>query len=108
MTEEQKLDNINETHMLYSALREAFDSAFEQAAFGKGAERHANALPFTEQPIFTIAKLVGPGFNAGQVIKKTQEALAMMDRGQSKAAQREFAGVMVYAASLWLMARDQM
>lgn len=80
----------------YGALRAVLDLAYAQAAHGKGRERHANGLPFTDQPIFAIADMVGDGFLSGQAIKKIQEAQRM----DSAAAQREILGAIVYLAAL--------
>lgn len=57
----------------YESLAGIFQRALDQAQAGKGAERHANSLPFDQQPMQTIAAQVGVGFLTGQSIKKTQE-----------------------------------
>jgi len=87
----------------YDSLRKILDAAFAQAATGKGAERHANGEEWLKQPIFTIAQQVGDGFNAGQVIKKVQEAQQMAARGEYSKAQHEVLGAIVYAASLHVL-----
>lgn len=87
----------------HTSLRNVLDAAFAQAATGKGAERHANGEDWTKQPIFTIAQQVGDGFNAGQVIKKVQEAQQMAARGEFQRAQHEVLGAIVYAASLHVL-----
>jgi hypothetical protein len=61
----------------YESLAEVFCRAFEQAAKGKGAERHADDMPFHEQPMQWIADAVGPGFLLGQAIKKVHESQAL-------------------------------
>ena len=58
----------------YESLADVLQSALNQAQDGKGAERHANQLPFDQQPMQTIAGQVGVGFLLGQAIKKTQES----------------------------------
>lgn len=91
----------NEEH---SKLRDILDRAYEQAASGKGKERHANGRPFDKQPIAEIGRMVGTGYNLGQVMKKAQEAQGMANRGEIEAAVREVLGVINYAASavmLW-------
>lgn len=56
---------------LYRVLMEAHD----QAAFGKGAERHGHGLPYNAQPMQGISFLLGSSEGLlWQVIKKTQEA----------------------------------
>lgn len=68
----------------YESLAGVLQRALDQAQSGKGAERHANALPFHKQPMQTIAGQVGVGFLTGQAIKKTQE-------GQTLPAGRDIA-----------------
>ena len=87
----------------YATLRKILDAAYDQAANGKGKERHANDLPWDKQPIIEIGKLHGAGFNAGQATKKLQEAQGMVARGQHDAAYREVLGAIVYAASVCLL-----
>lgn len=87
----------------YAALRAVLNTAYDQAARGKGVERHGNGKAWTEQPIFTIAGQVGDGFNAGQAIKKIQEAQQMAARGEYAKAQHEVLGAIVYAASLHVL-----
>lgn len=85
----------------YGALRDVLDRAFAQAANGKGAERHANGLPFEQQPMQTISNSLGT--NAGllfQAAKKAQES----QRLQHDAAVRELLGAINYLAGavIWL------
>lgn len=58
----------------YESLAGVLQRALDQAQNGKGAERHANELPFDRQPMQTIAGQVGVGFLIGQAIKKAQES----------------------------------
>lgn len=58
----------------YESLAGVLQRALDQAQTGKGAERHANELPFIKQPMQTIAGQVGVAFLTGQAIKKTQES----------------------------------
>lgn len=83
----------------YENLKRVLNLAFDQAASGKGSERHAKGRRFEEQPIFKITDLVGVGFQAGQAIKKIQEAVSMMERGEYAAAEKEFFGAIVYTAA---------
>lgn len=86
----------------YDTLARILGDAFVQSAFGKGKKRHANARPFDDQPISTIPELLGPvgvGGTAYQVIKKTQEAVGMHQRGDRAAAIAELLGAIVYAAA---------
>lgn len=78
----------------YTELTSVLRRAYLQASAGKGAERHAQDLPFTEQPMQKLIQLYGVGFAMGQAGKKMQEAMRM-DTG---AAVRELLGAIVYCA----------
>lgn len=84
----------------YLPLLRTFLGALEQAAYGKGRERHANDLPFVEQPILTMAHMLDSDAGlAQQVIKKTIEARTL----PTKAARiNELRGTLVYAAAMIL------
>jgi len=86
----------------YGPLMDVLYKAFEQASGGKGKERHANGRDFLDQPIMHITGMVGLGFPTGQVQKKTQEAVKMVEAGRPEAAQRELLGAIVYAAAAYL------
>lgn len=58
----------------YEMLRDVLERAYDQAARGKGAERHGKDLPFHLQPMQQIADMYGIGFMLGQVAKKIEEA----------------------------------
>lgn len=83
----------------YKPLLNTLCLALQQAQDGKGKERHANGLPFLEQPIMVIGNLVGLGFHTGQAIKKTVEAHGMLNRGQHEAAHRELLGAINFLAA---------
>lgn len=89
----------------YESLKSVLDAALAQAAQGKGAERHANGLPFDAQPMARITEMVGVGFPLGQVLKKATEAKGMIDRGEYAAAERELLGAINYAAGAVLAIR---
>ena len=84
----------------YLPLLRTFLGALEQAAYGKGRVRHANDLPFIEQPILTMAQMLNSDAGlAQQVIKKTIEARTL----PTKAARiSELHGTLVYAAAMIL------
>lgn len=84
----------------YAALQAILDEALHQSAQGKGAERHADGKPWTEQPIMRICETVGTGFAHGQALKKLGEAAGMLKRGEIDAARREVLGAIVYAAAV--------
>jgi len=91
------------SNLHYVKLRLILNEAYEQAATGKGAERHANGKSWDEQPIAEIGRMVGIGFNTGQAIKKLQESSRM----EPDAAVRELLGAIVYAASAIMLIREK-
>lgn len=88
----------------YERLADVLERAFDQAATGKGAERHADNKTFHQQPMQQIADRRGVGFILGQADKKSEEAQGMANRGQVDAAVRELLGAIVYLAGavIWL------
>jgi hypothetical protein len=58
----------------YERLAHVLLRAFHQAAQGKGKERHAQSLPFHQQPMQKLIGLYGVGFALGQAAKKAQES----------------------------------
>jgi hypothetical protein len=83
----------------YAPLRRVLDLALEQAAYGKGAQRHGQGQPFDKQPMMEIGRMVGAGFCFGQAMKKTQEASRM----DPDAAKREILGAINYLAGAYLL-----
>jgi len=79
----------------YSRLRGVLDMAYDQAAHGKGKERHACGEPFHRQQIVEIANRVGLGFPLGQAVKKIQEC----QRLEKDPAINELLGAIVYLAA---------
>jgi len=91
----------NQLKLDYAALQDVLDRAWQQAGSGKGAERHGQALPFTEQPMQTISDLLNTQNGMlYQAMKKIQES-TRMDRD---AAVRELLGAICYTAGavIWL------
>jgi hypothetical protein len=78
----------------YIGLQAVLDRAFEQAAYGKGADRHGQGQAFEEQPMQKLIQLYGTGFALGQAGKKMQEAQRM----GTDAAVRELLGAINYIA----------
>lgn len=91
----------------YAALVTVLKAAHEQAAFGKGRERHANERGFDRQPIMELGRMFGPGFSAGQAAKKAQEAMGMIQRGDAGAAEAELLGAINYLAACVMLVREQ-
>ena len=90
----------------YAPLWRVLEAAYDQAANGKGKERHANDKAFTAQPIMEIARMVGPGYQLGQAMKKAQEAGGMIQRGHTHAAKAELLGAINYLAACVLLIED--
>lgn len=89
-------------HDDYAGLAAVLLGALEQAAYGKGRERHANDLPFEQQPMNAICDILGsPEGMAYQVTKKVAEALKMPTYEQQE---RELFGAINYTAGIiiWL------
>jgi hypothetical protein len=78
----------------YAMLYNVLSRAYQQAAVGKGAERHGNGKAFEDQPMQDLIRLYGPGFALGQAAKKAQESQRM----DKDAAVRELLGSIVYIA----------
>ena len=79
----------------YHSLADVLARAYAQAAKGKGAVRHADGRPFTEQPMQTISELLGT--HEGllyQAMKKIQES----NRLEKEPAIRELLGAINYLA----------
>ncbi|MDR3445743.1 hypothetical protein [Dyella sp.] len=58
----------------YESLALVLGRAFWQAANGKGSERHAQGLPFDQQPMQQVCDLLSVDFALGQAMKKAQES----------------------------------
>lgn len=88
----------------YEQLAAVLQAAFDQAANGKGAERHANDLPFHEQRMQGISGLLNTdGGMAYQVCKKILEARDM----PHAARERELLGAIVYTAGMIIYHRER-
>ena len=61
----------------YERLARVLDRALDQASRGKGKERHAQDLPFNQQPMQQLIRLYGQGFALGQAAKKAQESMRL-------------------------------
>lgn len=93
----------------YAPLRAILDAAYEQAASGKGKERHANDRPFLDQPICEIGRMLASVCDGElyQAIKKAQEASNMLARGDSDKAEHELLGAINYLAAAVILIREE-
>jgi hypothetical protein len=87
----------------YEPLAAVLAEALEQAQSGKGKERHANDKPFARQPILEIGRMVGPGYQIGQAVKKGQEAMRLPTTERQVA---ELLGAINYLAAAVILLRD--
>lgn len=87
----------------YTTLAAVLQAAYDQSSAGKGKERHANGKPFDRQPIMEIGRMVGPGYQIGQAMKKGQEAMGMLARNEPARAKAELLGAIVYMAAAWAL-----
>lgn len=78
----------------YQQLHEVLTSAYNQAAFGKGKERHADDEPFERQGICRRAQMF-PGSALAQAHKKIEESTRL--DGEAKV--RELLGAINYIAA---------
>lgn len=82
----------------YVTLREVLRAAYDQAAHGKGKERHARGNPFESQHMQTISQLLDSERGmAFQAIKKLTEGLDLQD---PDARERELLGAINYIAGI--------
>ena len=59
----------------YEAFKRILAEAYNQAAYGKGKDRHAEECElFEKQPICEISRRVGLGYPLGQAVKKIYES----------------------------------
>lgn len=92
----------------YEALETVLCAAYNQAANGKGKERHAQDDPFLEQPIMEIGRLLkSVDGELYQAIKKVREGLMMARNGEADRAVREFLGAINYIAAATLLVAEQ-
>lgn len=107
LTDYNKKPAVLSSHAVdgYHYLESIFGLAYEQAAKGKGHERHAHSpvgfRVWHEQPILANARQVGPAGPAQQVMKKAQESVMMASRKDFEGAKAEALGAMVYAAAMY-------
>lgn len=88
----------------YEQLADVLQAAFNQAAEGKGAERHANGLPFHEQRMQTISTLLDSDAGmAFQACKKITEGMGL----SHAARERELLGAIVYIAGMVIFHRKR-
>lgn len=84
----------------YDELAIILRDAFKQASEGKGRERHANDLPFDQQPMQTLSDMFDSDKGmAFQAVKKLREGLDMPEYDRME---RELLGSIVYTAGIIL------
>jgi len=87
----------------FEPLEAVLARAYQQAAEGKGNERHAQGQPFAEQPMQHLIAQYGPGFATVQAAKKALEArrLPTVERQVAEllGATNYLAGAVIYLES---------
>lgn len=91
----------------YEALTDVLHEAIDQAAHGKGLERHADDRPFHDQPIMRETQAVGLGYPAGQARKKILEAVRCCDDHPERSI-ADLLGAINYTAALVIAIRAAM
>lgn len=87
----------------YESLHDILLEAYDQAARGKGAERHAGGQPFDKQPMQTISELFQtPDGMAFQAVKKLREGLQLPTQDRKE---RELLGAINYIAGIIIYLR---
>jgi len=87
-------DNTDTDIVNYESLSEVLNCAYEQAAYGKGKERHAENESYEEQPIMWIEKYF-KSYQLGQAVKKMHES----QRLSKEMAVQELLGAINYIAA---------
>ena len=85
-------------------LQAVFDRCIEQAASGKGEERHGHGREFYEQPWVGLTRDFGVAGPLFQASKKLRESFGMYERGDLEAFEREVLGAINYSAMAILFA----
>lgn len=91
----------------YESLELILSMAYQQAACGKGKERHASGRPFHDQPMQRESDDLGHcGGLVYQVRKKTREGMAMPENERKI---KELLGAINYLAGtvIWLLRHDE-
>ena len=91
-----EIESINSIDENYLVLHRVLHDALDQAASGKGKDRHAMGEPFEEQLMCLLARQLGPQGPAFQVCKKVVEACRL----PYPANVREVLGAINYAAGM--------
>lgn len=87
----------------YESLAAVLRAAYDQAATGKGAERHGNGLAFDVQPMQKISWLLGSADGmAFQACKKVAEGLKLPTLERQE---REILGAINYLAGIVIFLR---
>lgn len=89
-------DSMTPQDKQYASLRAVLNLAYEQAAIGKGAERHANCLPFDEQPMQSISDSLGT--NAGLLFQAQKKVAESVKLPHYNRRERELLGAINYIA----------
>lgn len=89
----------------YAKLMDVLNRAHDQAAFGKGLDRHVSkeSQPFHEQPICSLQRLFSNDYAFGQAAKKMEES----KRLPKDKALAELLGSINYIAAAYIVREEQ-
>lgn len=94
----------------YAELNRILGLAFNQAANGKGKDRHATSFVgmrnWEDQRSMQIAREAGPGGPSQQISKKAQEAVTLAGIKDFRGAKSEVLGVITYAATMYKLLEE--
>jgi hypothetical protein len=89
----------------YESLKTVFKDAYDQAATGKGKERHAGNEPFEQQQICQISRWLGSvDYDIGQAVKKCLE-INRLPTAEAKIS--ELLGAINYIAAAIVVLKEQ-
>lgn len=90
----------------YEMLAVELLGAYDQASRYKGHDRHGSNLPFEQQPIMTINRMLGGSGHTFVMVQKIEEAQALRNANNIAGTIEKLRAVMVYAAAAIIAARE--
>lgn len=90
----------------YMSLNKVLLRAYDQAARGKGKERHASDLPFDEQPMQSLSGQLGS--EAGLIFQACKKATEGFRMGDPERTIREYLGAINYLAGAVIFLEKKM
>lgn len=91
----------------YRSLHRALMLAYEQAATGKGKQRHADDIPFENQKMLRNARKYGYKALLFQAVKKAEESVRLHEIYGVEATIRELLGAINYLAAAVILLEER-